>query len=71
MYLTEGLRNRTQAITAGELASLLGVSDKMIYRMAATGKIPHFRVGAAIRFDPGAISDWLGNIIKSSVAQGR
>ena len=49
-----------------ELASLLGVSEKQIYALRDKGAIPSFRVGAAIRFDPFAISQWLRSKSKAA-----
>ncbi|HTF63924.1 MAG TPA: helix-turn-helix domain-containing protein [Edaphobacter sp.] len=42
-----------------DLAELLGVDDKHIYRMAARGQLPSFRVGSAVRFDPQELAKWL------------
>ena len=42
-----------------ELTELLGVDDKHIYRMAARGQLPSFRVGGAVRFDPHEVANWL------------
>lgn len=42
-----------------QVAELLGVSEKKIYRLAAAGVLPSFRVGSAIRFDGQDMADWL------------
>jgi excisionase family DNA binding protein len=47
------------AIDATELAKWLHVSRLTILRRAKRGKIPCFRIGSAVRFDPAAISKWL------------
>jgi excisionase family DNA binding protein len=47
------------ALKASDLARLLGVTHQHIYRQAAKGSIPSFRVGAAVRFDPAAVAEWL------------
>jgi excisionase family DNA binding protein len=52
----EGIK---RAITAGELAALLAVSPITIYKMAKAGRMPSFRVGTAVRFDPRAVAQWL------------
>lgn len=48
-----------KAMTADELAEILNVSRLTILRRAKRGTIPSFRVGAAVRFDPANISQWL------------
>jgi excisionase family DNA binding protein len=53
------LESRECALKAGELAKLLGVTRQHIYKMAAGGILPSFRVGAAVRFDPKQIAEWL------------
>lgn len=57
----EGLA-RSRAMTADDLADLLGVSRLTILRRAKRGTIPSFRVGACIRFDPANIAEWLVNM---------
>lgn len=53
------LESRECALKAGELAKLLGVTRQHIYKMAAGGTLPSFRVGAAVRFDPKQVAEWL------------
>ena len=43
----------------GELADLLRVTDKHVYKLVAQGQLPSFRLGAAIRIDPRAVADLL------------
>jgi excisionase family DNA binding protein len=52
----EGLK---RALTAAELAVLLAISPITIYKMAKSGRIPCFRIGTAVRFDPHQIAEWL------------
>jgi excisionase family DNA binding protein len=57
----EGIK---RAITASELAELLAISPITVYKMAKAGRLPSFRVGTAVRFDPRAVAQWLrGNAI--------
>jgi excisionase family DNA binding protein len=57
----EGIKH---AITASEVAALLAVSPITVYKMAKAGKMPSFRIGTAVRFDPSAIAEWLrGNAL--------
>jgi excisionase family DNA binding protein len=59
LNLIEELEARSGAIKVSDLAALLGVDDKHIYRMAARGQLPSFRVGGAVRFDPKEVANWL------------
>ena len=53
------VRRRRTAWTAEELAEVLSLSRKHIYKMAKKGRMPSLRIGGAIRFDPHAIAAWL------------
>ena len=57
--IIQALEARDEAIRARELAKLLGVTRQHVYKMAAEGLIPSFRVGAAVRFDPALLAEWL------------
>lgn len=57
--LASFIEQRRTAMNVKDLANLLGVSQKQIYALRDKGAIPSFRVGAAIRFDPIAITQWL------------
>ena len=59
MNLIEKLEAHSGAMKVTELCELLGVDDKHIYRMAARGSLPSFRVGGAVRFDPQEVAKWL------------
>jgi excisionase family DNA binding protein len=41
------------------IAEQLGTSRDHVRRMARSGRIPHFRIGGFIRFDPDEITEWL------------
>jgi excisionase family DNA binding protein len=62
------LETREHALKAGEVAGLLGVSRQHIYKMAAHGQIPCFRIGRAVRFDPKDLAEWLRRKMPESVA---
>ena len=53
------IEKRESAWSASDLAKLLGCSDKHIYSLAKSGRMPHLRIGGVIRFDPGATAAWL------------
>lgn len=42
-----------------ELSKRLGVPKNTLYDWVAFGRIPHLKLGKLVRFDPGAIDDWL------------
>jgi len=48
-----------RALTAEEVAGVLGMSAQMIRREARRGNIPSFRISTAVRFDPQELSKWL------------
>jgi excisionase family DNA binding protein len=52
-------RGMKGALTAKQLAELLNISPKTIFKMAKAGRIPSFRVGSAVRFDARLVIDWL------------
>jgi excisionase family DNA binding protein len=59
MNLIDELEKRPGPLKVGELAVLLRVTDKHIYKMVARGQLPSFRLGAAIRIDPRAVAESL------------
>ena len=59
LNLIEELEARRGGIKVSDVATILGVGDKHIYRMAARGQLPSFRVGGAVRFDPQEVAKWL------------
>jgi excisionase family DNA binding protein len=67
----QALESKEQALKAGELAKLLGVTRQHIYKMAATGDIPSFRVGRAVRFDPKQVVEWLQRKMPQPVPRTR
>jgi excisionase family DNA binding protein len=58
--LARKLEATHNALRARDVAELLGVSAQHIYKLAAKGLIPSFRVGTAVRFDPAAVAAWIG-----------
>ena len=59
MTVIESLEHRTSVLRAREVAALFQVTRQHIYKMAAKGTIPSFRVAGAIRFDPQVLAEWL------------
>ena len=48
-----------RAMTAGEIAELLALSPITVYKLAKAGRLPSFRIGTSVRFDPRAVAEWL------------
>lgn len=59
MILAEIIEGKKEALRVTEVARILDVSIKKVYRMAAKGQIPFLKVSSAIRFDPHDIAAWL------------
>jgi excisionase family DNA binding protein len=59
MTLVERLKSQKKALNVREVAELFGVTPQHLYKMAASGRIPSFRVSGAVRFDPESVASWL------------
>ena len=59
MKLASDLRERKQALSAGEVATFLQISRECVYRYAAIGILPSLKFGDIRRFDPGELADFL------------
>ena len=57
--LPDRIEQYGHALTASELAELLAVSRITVFKLAKAGRIPCFRVGTCVRFDPRAVAKWL------------
>ena len=57
--LADLIENTGHALTANELGTILAVSHKTIFKQAQQGRIPSFRIGTCVRFDPCAVAQWL------------
>ena len=67
MMLADQLRSKKRALTVEELADVLGVAIRTVYKEAEDDRIPFFRVRSSIRFDPHQVADWLeGKMIPHS-----
>lgn len=53
------VRQRRKAWSADELAEILNLSRKHIYKLAKNRRMPCFRIGGAVLFDPKVTADWL------------
>jgi excisionase family DNA binding protein len=59
LALADRIERFGRAMTATQLASFLAVSRIIIYKLAKKNRIPSFRVGSCVRFDPKAVASWL------------
>ena len=57
--LPDQIEGIPHALTAAELATLLAVSRITVFKLAKAGRIPCFRIGSCVRFDPRAVAAWL------------
>ena len=57
--LTDCLDGRRRALVVTDIAELLSISERKVYILVAEHRIPCFKIGGSIRFDPFAISAWL------------
>lgn len=48
-----------QVLTVKEVADFLKVNERTVYRMAAAGRIPAFKVGTSWRFKREEIDLWI------------
>jgi len=59
MDLADSLEKRTTALTVSDVAALLNISERQVYKLASDGRIPSFKIGGSVRFDPSAFAQWL------------
>ena len=57
--LTDCLDGKRRALVVTDIAELLSISERQVYKLVAAHRIPCFKIGGSIRFDPLAISVWL------------
>ena len=50
------------ALTAKDVAFALNVSPRHIYKLVSENKIPHVRIGSAVRFDATDIANWVSKM---------
>jgi excisionase family DNA binding protein len=59
MGLADSLNGKSRALRVSDVATLLNISERQVYKLAAEHRIPCFKIGVSIRFDPMAIAGWL------------
>jgi len=53
------LNPKTEMMTIRELGAYLNIPEKTLYRIAAEGKVPGFKIGASWRFRKSEIDKWI------------
>ena len=53
--------SRPGLLTAKDLAKMLAVSEKAIYKWVSRGELPYVKISNSLRFRPAAIREWLRN----------
>jgi excisionase family DNA binding protein len=46
-------------LTAREVHNLVGISEKTLYKYVSLNVIPHYKIGANVRFRPRELAEWL------------
>ncbi len=59
MKLTDLIEHSSGALRVRDIAPILGVSIQQVYKLAARGQIPSFRVAGSVRFHPQVFADWM------------
>jgi excisionase family DNA binding protein len=49
-----------QLLTIEQLAQRLGITVRHVRRLVAEKRVPYYKVGRLVRFDPAEITAWLG-----------
>jgi excisionase family DNA binding protein len=57
--LADSVLNHGKALKVAELAFVLAISIKTIYKMVEAGRVPYIRVFGSIRFDPATTAAWI------------
>lgn len=60
-----------QILTVRDVAELLKINEKTVYRLASEGRVPGFKVGGSWRFRAGDIENWIAaEVGKTTRSQG-
>jgi excisionase family DNA binding protein len=57
--LADRVEQTGHALTADDVAKLLSVSRITVFKQAKAGRIPSFRIGTCVRFDPKSVAEWM------------
>ncbi|MCA8008619.1 MULTISPECIES: helix-turn-helix transcriptional regulator [Burkholderiaceae] len=56
-----------EILTINEVAAYLKASRRTVYRLAASGKLPAFKLGGTWRFRRGELDQWIANCIGKAI----
>jgi excisionase family DNA binding protein len=59
MSILEQLEKLNRALKSKDLEEMLALSKATISREVASGRLPCYRIGSSLRFDPPKVADWL------------
>ena len=59
MILADVVEQKKEALRVEDVARILDISVKQIYKMAAKGQIPSLKIANCVRFDPHVVAAWL------------
>jgi excisionase family DNA binding protein len=57
--IADSIEGKARALLVSEVAALLSISGRQIYKLVAENRIPYLRIGGSIRFDPHLLAAWL------------
>lgn len=61
--------NDRRLLKPAEVAELLSVSPRKIYKLLQSGELPGLRIGSTIRVDPSKLKDWLAHPDRAATPQ--
>ncbi len=50
-----------QLLTIDQPAQRLGITVRYVRRLVAEKRLPYYKIGRLVRFDPAEITDWLAS----------
>lgn len=53
-------------LSVRELAELLQLSDRTVYRLVQSGEIPGFKIGGSWRFSRADVEDWMVHQVRDT-----
>ena len=59
MILADVVEQKKEALRVEDVARILDISVKQIYKMPAKGQIPSLKIANCVRFDPHDVAVWL------------
>jgi excisionase family DNA binding protein len=67
--LADSIHGKSRAMTVNDVATLLTISERQVYKLVAERRIPYFKISGSIRFDPVAVAGWLRQKMTLSAAE--